>query len=346
MTNEAMKIGIIGEGKMGTNLFQYLSEFDLNIKWVCSPGADIGKLQRSFSRKMSRSLENGLIDREGFERIGNNMTITSDIALLGDCNLVIESITEDARLKRRLFKAIDPIVPVDSILASNSSSIHPSEMLPSCIRKRSFIGLHFFYPVSLKNIVEIISMEWTSWQTREAIEKFLNLINRRFIHLGEKDSFILNRIFLDIQNEAYLLVRDGKATYRQIDTLVKEHFFPNGVFEFMDSVGLDIMLTSVMHYILDYPHKDYYLPLATELETLVSGGKLGQKTQEGFFSYPINGDIPEPPADPDEIIRRLSFAYISAFKRFGMQAKCDLADLNDAVREYFGTDKGPLDPVP
>jgi 3-hydroxybutyryl-CoA dehydrogenase len=342
-------IGIIGEGKMGTNLFYYLLDFDFTLVWIGSAEADPEKLKKNLLKKIGRLLENGLISEEKHEFLKNNTIISSQVQDLAGCDLVIEAITENASLKRRVFKAMDPVLRVDAILASNSSSVYPQELLPSCVRKRNFVGIHFFYPVALKNIVEFITTEYTSWQTRETVEHFLQSINRKFLVLDEQHGFILNKIFLDFQNEAYLIVREGKVTTEQMDEIVKQHFFPSGVFEFIDSVGIDVMLASVMNYVRDYPQKDYFDPFVRHLQSLADAGKLGQKTQQGFYSWPK-----ELPGEPlfiedssvqvliSEIIKRLSFTYISSAKRFAMQSKCDVEALNSALIEYFGTDKGPF----
>ncbi len=336
---------------MGTNLFYYLLDFDFTLVWICSQEADIDKIRKTFLKKIKRSLDNNLVSQSRFETLQKEVTITKDIAELATCELIIETIFENASLKRRLFKAIDPIVPVSTILATSSSSVNPCELLPACIRKRSFIGLHFFYPVALKNIVEFIVTDDTSWQTQETVEKFLQAINRKYMILNEKDGHILNRIFLDFQNEAFLIATQENHSFREMDRIVRKYFFPTGAFEFMDSVGIDIMLASVKNYVRTYPHKDYYLPLIHHLEKMVSEGKTGMKASEGFFSYPPEQGTSErgrvldnDPVD-EEIRKRLSFTYISAVKRFAAQSKCNIQDLNDAIREYFGIDNGPLDIV-
>lgn len=340
-------IGIIGEGKMGTNLFYYLLEHFFRLTWLCSPEADLDKLQKTFRKKIKRHFDAGLIPMEKYEFLQQNSLITKDNVSLSGCDLIIESIPENFEQKSRLFLEIDPIVSQACILSSNSSSIRPSEMVPSEYRKDKFVGLHFFYPVSLKNIVEFIVTANTSPHTREMITGFLRDINRKHLLLKEKDSFILNRIYLDFQNEAYLIVREGKATFKDMDDLIRKNLFPIGVFEFFDSVGNDMMLASITNYIRDYPHRDYYLPLVENLRYLVDQGRLGQKAGKGFFDYDDTEgkkeispyEMPVALTDQDEIITRLKLAYIASVKRFAMQSHCLLDDLTHALNEYFGTDR-------
>jgi len=350
MNKQIQTIGIIGEGKMGTSLFYYLLDFGFRIVWIGSEAADLEKMQKGFQKKVKRAFENTLISENRLLFLFEHVVISKKLNDLAKCDLVIEAISENIDLKRDLFKRIDGIIPKDKILASNSSSINPSLLVPSVERKESFIGLHFFYPIQLKNIVEFIITGDTSKETQRMIKDFFHKIKRNFLLLKEKDSFILNRIFLDFQNEAFLIIRDGYINVPHIDDIVKKYFFPSGVFEFIDNVGTDIMAVSIRNYISDYPHKDYFEPLLNELEKMVSEGKLGQKSGTGFYKYPKETDesrvsFCDDPSNASivaDVMKRLKFSYISSVKRFAGQSKINLNDLNEAIREYFGIERGPL----
>lgn len=345
MTFNQLTVGIVGEGKMGTNLFYYLLDFGFRMVWLCSPLADISKIHNSFEKKIKRSFENGLMNEERRVFLQHHIVISADPGILSACDLIIEAIPEDPELKKKLFREIDPVVSSNCILASNSSSIKPSELTPSAARKDKFVGIHFFYPIALKNIVEFIVTSDTSKKTRDSVKEFLNTVKRNFLLLKEKDSFILNKIFLDFQNEAYLIVREGPLTFPEIDAIIREFFFPIGVFEFFDSVGLDTMLTSIRNYIRGYPHEDYYKPLIAELEIMVN------KRKTGFYGDPKEDYIRKMSflKDPDaqqlieETVKRLSFSYFSSAKRYTIQSKCTPEKINNALKEYFGIEKGPFD---
>ena len=350
MKNNHQTIGIIGEGKMGTNLLYYLLDFGFKLVWLCNPVADSEKIRNIFQKKIKRSFDNGLIDEQHLAFLQSSIVISTDPAVLSTCDLIIEAIPEDLELKEKFFRAIDPVISHNCILATNSSSIRPSELIPSEARKDKFIGIHFFYPIALKNIVEFITTTDTSRKTKDFVKKFLHTIKRNWLLLNEKDSFILNKIFLDFQNEAFLIVREGPLTFPQLDAIVKEFFFPVGVFEFFDSVGIDTMLTSIRNYVREYPHKDYYKPLIEKLESMINEGKLRQKSQSGFYGYPKeNNDrnisfLKDPNVQPliEDIIKRLNFSYISAVKRYTIQSKCTTEEINNALKEYFGIEKGPF----
>jgi 3-hydroxybutyryl-CoA dehydrogenase len=330
-------IGIIGEGKMGTNLLYYLVDMDFNLTWVCSQEADPDKLRRTFDKRLIRTLEAGIIDEERFKSILERINISNSLEDTASCELIIEAINEDAQAKQNLFRILDTIVNPRCIFTSNSSSINPSILIPSETRKHKFAGLHFFYPIALKNIVEVILTPESSENTRNELISFLKMIHRRFLLLEEKDSFILNRIFLHFQNEAFLLVNEKKASFQQIDRIVREQFFPMGVFEFFDSVGLDVILASIKNYSENDPSKEQYNPLIGQLQEHVSKGKLGLKTKSGFYFDGISFD-PGYPENDIEIFFRLKTSYEFEFKRLCRSSGIPAKELKNAMDEYFGSE--------
>ncbi|MCX6282984.1 MAG: 3-hydroxyacyl-CoA dehydrogenase family protein [Bacteroidetes bacterium] len=338
--------GIIGEGKMGTNLAHYIIESGIEIRWLVSPLADLPKISRSIEKKIRRLYENGIITDDKYDKLRNSRA-SYDIKVLADCSLVIEAVAEETGLKKRVLNETDSILQADAILVSNSSSINPSVLCPSKAREKNFAGLHFFYPVNLVNIVEIVRGPGTSGETVDRLTAFLDIIKRRFIILEEEEGFILNRIFLDVQNEAYRIVGQAKASCADIDQAVKGKLLPSGIFEFFDHVGLDIMLVSIRNYTARYPHADYYTPLISKLEELTSEGHLGRKSGRGFFDYTGNETfIKSASANPEEleeIRNHLEFTYKNAARRFITHSGLTIDELNEALKEYFGTEQGPFE---
>ncbi len=337
-------IGIIGEGKMGSSICQYLQDFPFALTWLCNPDADIATIKKQMIRRADRSRRLGIIDDPSYQRIIKT-TVTVDPAALADCDLVIEAAPEDLALKRQLFKTLDRIVKPGSILTTNSSSFIPSALSPDPGRLKTMAGLHFFYPVSLKNIVEVTLADQTGEETRSVIEHFLDQIGRHYLLLGERTSFVLNKICLDVQVEALRIVTDGHCTRLQMDKLVKTNLFTFGIFDFCDSVGLDTMLISVRNYVNSYSDKAYYQPFISELSNLVNAGKKGQNSGEGFHIYPVDWDSVTLPETGEEIIGYLHQIWLSSVRRFTVQSRLPIGDMNFAVREYFGMEQGPFDLV-
>lgn len=339
-------IGIIGEGKMGINLMHYLLESDNELRWVISPRADAGKIRKNFDKKVRRLHDHGIIPQSRYEQLLKTQ-ISSECSVLADCRLVIEAVTEDETVKKLALRMADEVIAEDAILVTNSSSINPSVLCPSKGRDQNFAGLHFFYPVNLVNIVEIIKSPVTSTGIVNKLIEFLSEIKRNYIILEEKESFILNRIFLDVQNEAYRIVEQGQASEAEIDQIVKASLFPSGIFEFFDHVGLDTMLQSMINYTKDYPHADYYIPLLNKLKQLTTQGHLGRKSGRGFYNY-VGNEPETSSADTNsekssEILHHLEFTYKNAARRFITRSGLTIGELNEALKEYFGTEKGPFD---
>jgi 3-hydroxybutyryl-CoA dehydrogenase len=344
MIEKIKKAGIIGEGKMGTNLFYYLLDFGFELRWLCSREAPVEKITRAFQKKINRALDSGIIDQQRFARLQDSTRIGISIDLMSDCDLVIEAISEDLPLKKMLFRDLKEVVSGTCILASNSSSISPSRLSDSVEIKNRLIGLHFFYPIALKNMVEFIVADETSEDVVASIIGFLSVINREFIFLKEKDAFILNKIFLDFQNEAYLIVSEEKLEYKQVDCLIKKHLFQAGAFDFCDSVGLDIMLRSVENYTAEYKNREDYFQFTDALRQMVGQNRLGIKTGSGFYSYPLH------PADADHILEgmepvlservlnRLKVAVKRAIGKFANVSGIDQQILRNALEEYIGSD--------
>ncbi len=347
--NPFARIGIIGEGRMGTSIFHLLLEKGCTISWICSSQADRGKLEHSFRKRMGRLKDNGIITLASHENILLNTCITADLSEAGRCDLILETITEDTGLKKELFRSLDQIARPDAIMASNSSSILPAKMVPSERRAPLFLGLHFFYPVAMKNITEVIVNDRVSKDSVLKTTAFLGSVGRKYILLDEQSAFILNRIFLDFQNEAFLLVNAGKMSCSQLDAIIREYFFPVGVFEFFDSVGTDLMLTSIKNYTEDYPHRDHFAELIRHLEEMVGKGHLGKKSNQGFYNYSEGKTIlqetlqPTPDVDRDEKIEFLRFQYQNAVRRHTVRSGLSLTEMNDALKEYFSIDKGPFE---
>ncbi len=341
MDNRISMVAIIGSGKMGLNLFFYLLDFDFQLILVCETSQQKEEVFKSFSKKIKRELKNQLITEDAYQNKLTKVLISDSVDSVKDCDVLIESVTEDKLIKQQLFSKIIPILKKGSVLASNSSSILAYELGLG----RDIIGMHFFYPVSMINMVELMVSDQTDPAITNKAIQFLQTIKRKYISLAYEDVFLLNRIFLDFQNEAYQLKVLYNLTYEKIDSIVKKHFFPLGVFEFFDSVGLDIMLVSVKNYATFSANPMHYNGLINELNLLVSQGYLGQKNKHGFYSYE-SSDSSMKYLDPNieqQIYLQLKNCFIKTSINFAENGHLDKATINEAIKEYFGIEKGPFE---
>jgi 3-hydroxyacyl-CoA dehydrogenase len=340
------RIGIIGSGKMGADIFSFLSGYDFEIVWVCLDHQEAEIQHLSFIKKLNRQLRCGLIDEDRYQKVQNSIIFSSNIGDLQKCHLVIECIWENLEKKKELFKKMVPVLTDKCIIASNSSSFIPSMLNPDASIDGRFIGLHFFYPLKLKNIVEIIRTKNTSDEVLNEVTGFCNMIDKRYLLQDEKNAFMLNRLFLEVQNEAYKIHTEGVLSYRQIDAIIEEHLFPDGVFKFFDQVGNDVMLQSVKNYTLE--NAAPYQALLDKLEELCEKNLLGVKTKAGFYNY--NTEISEDssainPVSPDiydAVLNKLIEIYFQTAMQNVSEGVCEQDILEFAAKEYMNTDNGPF----
>lgn len=262
--NKIQKIGIIGSGKMGSDIFNYLTDYTYNLIWFTRNDEHQLLLRESFDKKIKRQLKHGLINDDIFE-LRNNFKITTQLSDLSDCDLIIESVIEDQSVKTEVFEILEKIVKPSCIIVSNSSSIVPSVYSQNLIRKNRIAGIHFFYPMAIKNVSEIVFSELTDELTRESIRLFLDSINRFYIEQEEKTAFILNRFLLEIQIKAFELQKNYKIGFNEIDEIAKSIIPDFGLFEMMDMVGHHTMYNSILNYSLMDMDKQKYKPLLSEL---------------------------------------------------------------------------------
>jgi 3-hydroxybutyryl-CoA dehydrogenase len=332
---------------MGTSIFLYMNRFDLRLRWLCSSVEARDEARKLFWKKLNSQLHCGVMRQDEYDARLVDTVITADPRDMQDCNLIIEAVPEDADLKRQVFCQLDLVVNESCIFATNSSSIFPDSLIPSENRKDKLIGLHFFFPVQLKKYVEMIITAETSQDTIRSVDEFLAFIRKKSIHEDVHSAFLLNRLFLDFQAEAYCIFLEGKASFRQIDALVKTHLFPFGVFEFFDHVGIDVMLASVKAYGRDRVNIKFYEPLIIKLQDMVSRGQLGLKAKQGFYDYSQQTG-PRNRMEPDEklpfhlayeLIMRLWDRYISSVIEVLDAGWISREELSEAVKDYTGQDK-------
>ncbi len=340
-------IAVIGSGKLGTDIFYYLLEYGFDLQLICIDKEEADRQSALFQKKINRQLRAGIIDELKLKHLQDSVAIDCDFDKISQSDLIIECIWEDKHQKKKLFADIAPIIKDNCIVASNSSSINPSLLIPSDKFSDRFLGLHFFYPLRLKNIVEIIKTENTSAENLNTIEDFCRNIGKTFLLLDEENAFVLNKLFLSVQNEAFNIFMEGKLSMREIDSLVNEHLFPGGIFSFFDHVGIDIMLASVKNYIPDAERAPYQ-SLIQKLEQLVSNNQLGVKTNAGFYNYE-KPEIQETeiihqnhPIYYKEAITRLQQVYASKAQTIVDCGACNAELLEFAAKEYTNADKGPF----
>jgi 3-hydroxybutyryl-CoA dehydrogenase len=328
-----IEIGIIGSGKMGTDIFNYLSDFEIRINWICGRSGEPEKLFSKYEKKLSRNLKNGIMTDESFHRSLDKIKISHDLSILRQCRFILEAIDEDLDKKNSLFREMDGLINHGCIFASNSSSFKPSRMIPCLLRKDKFVNLHFFYPLKLMDIVEVVYPENASKETVEFIDYFLGIIKKKPLIQNEKNAFILNRIFLEVQAEAYRIFENTRMTIREIDNLIKDDLSSFGAFELIDNVGIRTIFNSVSEYINEYENKGKYLPLLNCLDRMIGmkiSGFYSSEFDENEFKKSKEG------ISIDTAKMNIENSFLSFLK--GLKKSEKQENFNFALNQFLGTD--------
>jgi 3-hydroxybutyryl-CoA dehydrogenase len=285
------KIGVIGAGQMGNGIAHVcaLSGFHVLLNDVAPDRITEGlaTISGNLARQVSRQRISDEERQAAIKRISPAKTLDE----LADCDLVIESATEQEEIKRKIFAALCPALKPDAILGTNTSSISITRLAATTDRPERFIGIHFMNPVPLMELVEVIRGIATGDATFEATKQFVAKLGKRIAVAEDFPAFIVNRILLPMINEAIYTLYEGVGSVESIDTamrLVAHH--PMGPLELADFIGLDTCL-SVMQVLHEGLADSKYRPCPL-LVKYVEAGWLGRKTQRGFYDY--RGEKPVP----------------------------------------------------
>jgi 3-hydroxybutyryl-CoA dehydrogenase len=353
MASETFKrIGIVGSGRMGDSIFYHLNDFEYSLVWIFRKPDLRDKAIQKLQKKMRRMLKAGAFDEQAYNHKIENTLITSDISELNSCDLIIETVVEDIAIKSELFEELDRNVKKECVFVSNSSSIKPAKICPDSVRREKFAGFHFFFPVRFNETLEIMGTDSCSSQTIDSLKKFAEEIGKKPLVLPEKGSFILNKVFIYTQAQAFWAYRDNILTVKEIDDLIRKHIFTMGTFEFLDHVGLDVILAAAKIYLEDMEHKEFINITIEEVQQVVDKGNLGVKTGKGFYSY--NKDEKEEPFNlrqigeeerkkyEEDLVDKLICLYMNCAYDFIDKGYCTEPEIEFALSEYKGMEKGPV----
>jgi 3-hydroxybutyryl-CoA dehydrogenase len=284
-------VGIIGAGQMGNGIAHVvaLAGYDVAISDVRKDALE--KARSVIERNMARQVSRGIITDSEMQTALKRIHGVTDIAALGEADLVIEAATEDEAVKRKIFIDLCPALKKNAILATNTSSISITRLASVTDRPERFIGIHFMNPVPMMQLVELIRGIATEDETFGLARTFIESLGKTIAVSEDFPAFIVNRILLPMINEAVYTLYEGVGTVEAIDKAMRlgaNH--PMGPLELADFIGLDTCL-SVMQVLYEGLADSKYRPCPL-LVKYVEAGWLGRKTQRGFYDY--RGEKPVP----------------------------------------------------
>lgn len=278
-------ISVIGAGTMGNGIAHTFAQFDYKVQLVDLSENSLKKGIVTITKNLDRMIAKGRITEEDKLRTLNNITTCTSLQEgVEYAGLVVEAATENLELKLNIFRDLDKFCPDNTILATNTSSISITEIAAVTSRPEMVIGMHFMNPVPIMKLVEIIKGYNTSQETFGIVKVISEKLNKTPVKVNDYPGFVANRILMPMINEAIETLYNGVAGVQEIDTVMKLGMaHPMGPLQLADFIGLDICL-SILNVMYDGFKNPKYAPCPL-LVNMVTAGKLGVKSGEGFYDY-------------------------------------------------------------
>ncbi|WP_174705138.1 3-hydroxybutyryl-CoA dehydrogenase [Desulfocucumis palustris] len=277
-------VGVVGAGTMGCGIAQVAAQSGFQVVMRDMTEDFVSRGMAAIQKNLDRDLKKNRITKEDAEQLLSRIKGTTALKDLSSCDFVIEAVIEKMELKKELYRELDGLCGPAAIFASNTSGLSITEMAASTSRPGKFIGMHFFNPVPVMKLVEIIKGAETDGGTLQATIELVEKFGKEYILVNESPLFAVNRILVPMLNEAMFVLMEGVASAQDIDKgmmLGANH--PIGPLALSDLIGLDTMLM-VTETLYNETGDSKYRPCPL-LRKLVRAGHLGRKTGRGFYNY-------------------------------------------------------------
>ncbi|MGI8995980.1 MAG: 3-hydroxyacyl-CoA dehydrogenase family protein [Pyrinomonadaceae bacterium] len=292
---EIKKVGVLGCGLMGAGIAQTAASagFDVVVREVSDELCERGFA--GIEKSLAKFAEKGTITAEQQKEIRGRLKGTTNFADLADCDIIIEAIIENLDTKRETYQTLDQLCKPETIFASNTSSLSITEMMiaTSAARQKRFVGLHFFNPVPLMKLVEVVRTILTDEQVYEQCVEFSKQLGKTPVRASDKTGFIVNRLLVPYMLDAIRALEEGVGSITDIDNAMKLGLgYPMGPFTLGDFVGLDTTYYIAEIMFNEFREKRFAPPPL--LKRMVLAGLYGRKSGRGFYDYTQDAKNPTP----------------------------------------------------
>ena len=325
-------ISVIGAGTMGSGIAQVAASNGCQVTIVDSSQPALENSKSKLKSILNRLVEKGKINEEQSKSILARIHWTTKMDEISNSNMVIEAIVENLEIKQNLFSEMESLVSDICILATNTSSLSVSKIASVCKLKSRIMGVHFFNPVPLMKLVEVIPTEETDKKLLSEVKSSLEGWGKSVVTAKDTPGFIVNRVARPFYSEALKIYEEGLADFATIDWAMKEFGgFRMGPFELMDYIGNDVNYSATKAVYDGTNHDPRYKPSPIQ-KKLMDEGLLGRKSGKGYFDYSENAVNPEP--NKNEKLGQQIFNRILAML---INAAVDALHLNIATRDDIDT---------
>lgn len=278
------KVAIVGGGLMGSGIAESVARAGMSVTVRDVDEVAVDAVRKRLERSLERAVAGGKIDAEESDAIRDRVALTSDLADISEADLVIEAVPENAELKVAILADVAAAVSEQTLIASNTSSIPIAQLAAGVRRPDRVLGLHFFSPVPVMKLVEIVVALDTSEETLATAREFVQRLGKRPIETGDRSGFIVNMLLVPYLMAAVRMYEEGFATRESIDEGMKLGCgHPMGPLTLCDFIGLDV-LYAIGDSLYDEFKRPEYAPPPL-LKRMVASGRIGRKAERGFYDY-------------------------------------------------------------